>query len=161
MTTQSNILAVALADKLLSEGERTLAYFAGLADDVWAQPLYVDGARWTVRGAFEHLILSEESLLRLFRLVAAGGQGAPEGVDIDGFNAEATGQLAGLSRAELLARCAAARRETADFARGLSDAQLAARGRHPALGEAALEEMLKLIYVHHSMHARDVRRLQR
>ena len=151
--------ASALADKLLSEGERTLTYFRNLPADARHMPLYIDGTTWTVRDAFEHLVISEESLQLLFEQVARAGLGVDEGFSTDQFNAEHTGDLAALSWDGLQARYMTTRQRTAAFTRGLSDAQLAIRARHPALADATLEEMLKLIYLHHSMHMRDIKRI--
>lgn len=150
--------AESLADKLASEGEKTLAFFAAVPEADRDRPVFGDGARWTVRGAFEHLILSEASLLTLFQNVRDGGGGAAADFDIDRFNLEHTGRFAGEAWNALLSRYTATRQATVAFTRDLSDAQLALRGRHPALGDAALEDMLKLIYLHHTMHLRDVRR---
>lgn len=150
--------ASALADKLLSEGARILEYFAGLPDETWDKPLYTHETLWHVTEVFEHLILSERTLLALFGQVADGGAGAPADLDIDRFNREHTGDLAGLSRAKLLDAFEAQRAETASFARGLSDEQLARRGRHPALGDSAVGDMLKMIYLHNAMHLKDVKR---
>jgi hypothetical protein len=82
--------ATKLADKLLSEGERTLVFFRALTAHDWARHVYADGAHWTVRQAFEHLALSERSMLRLCEGLLAGGKGAPEDFDIDRFNREHT-----------------------------------------------------------------------
>jgi DinB superfamily len=150
--------ASVLADKLLGEGARIREYFAGLSDAHWDQPLYTHEKTWRVTQVLEHLILSERNLLGLFKQVAAGGAGAPTDFDIDRFNLEHTGDLAELSRAKLLEAFEAQRAETASFARALSDEQLALRGRHPALGDSTVSEMLKMIYLHNAMHLKDVKR---
>jgi hypothetical protein len=150
--------ASALADKLLSEGARILEYFASMSDELWDMPLYTHEMLWQVTQVFEHLILSERNLLALFKQVAAGGTGAPTDFDIDRFNREHTGDLAGLSRVKLIEAFEAQRAETASFVRGLSDEQLALRGRHPALGVSAVGDMLKMIYLHNAMHLKDVKR---
>jgi DinB superfamily len=155
MTTKAG----ALADKLLSEGERTLTFFRSLQPAAWQKRVYGEGSGWVVRDAFEHLIISEETLQQLFERVVREGRGVDEDFSADRFNAEHTGELAGLSWDELHARYTATRRSMAEFTRPLSDEQLAVRARHPALGITSLEEMIKLIYVHHSMHMRDVRRV--
>ena len=149
---------MALADKLISEGERTLAYFQALPASAWQQPIYGEGAHWILRDVFEHLIISEASLLKLFRRIVRTGMGIEDGFNVDQFNAEHTRELSALSRDELTQQYAQTRQRTADFARELSDEQLAMRARHPALADAALEDMLKLIYLHHSMHVRDAKK---
>jgi hypothetical protein len=150
--------ATALADKLLSEGERVLAYFGSLPADVWAKPIYSEGPGWKVRDTFEHLIISEETLQLLYESILREGRGVQEGFNTNQFNAEHTGDLLSMSLDDLASRYSVIRRRTADFTRALSDEQLTIRARHPGLGDSTLEEMIKLIYIHHSMHMRDVKR---
>jgi uncharacterized damage-inducible protein DinB len=150
--------AAKLAEKLTTEGEKTLAFFRALPDGVWTQPVFADGAQWDVQHVFEHLCMSEHTLRRLFEQILATGQGAEEGFDVNAFNEERTGRFDALSRDELLNLYAETRAKTVAFARGLTDEQLARRGRHPALGDSTLEEQLKLIYLHHTMHMRDVKK---
>lgn len=151
--------AETLAQKLLDEGTRTLAFLSNLAPDVWAKPCHGEGSDWTVRDVVEHMILAEEGLRSQFRQVAEGGTGAPEGFDIDNYNASRKSKLADLSREQLFERYTFSRSRTADFARGLSDAQLAIMGRHPAMGMCALEDMLKMMYLHHTMHVKEIKRV--
>jgi hypothetical protein len=151
--------AIALADKLTSEGERTLAFFRALPVEAWSKRTYVEGPGWTVRDTFEHLILSEQTLQQLFEQIVREGRGVAEGFSVDAFNAAHTGELAALSWDDLQARYAETRRRTAAFTRDLTDEQLSIRARHPALGDSTLEEMLKLIHLHHTMHVRDVRKM--
>lgn len=147
-----------LADKLVGEAEKTLAFFRSLPEEAWNVQIYEDGAMWRVRDVFEHLCISEHSLRRLFERVLATGQGAPEGFDVDAFNKEKTGRFASLSRDELFALYAETRRATIAFTQGLTDEQFAIRARHPAMGDASLEDMIKMIYLHHQMHMRDVKK---
>lgn len=148
-----------LSDKLLAEGERTLAFFEGLGDEAWSRHLYSHDAMWTVRDALEHLTMAETSLMTIIADVAAGGAGAPEGFDVDAFNRDHTGHLAAMDRPALLTAYRAQRARTAALARGLSEKQLALRGRHPAMGESSVADMLKMIYLHNAMHIKDVKRL--
>lgn len=149
-----------LAAKLLSEGERTTTFFSAIAPEKWTTHVHGDEAHdWDVRAAFEHLILSEESLRSLFRGIATGtGKGAEENFSIDAFNAERKNKLADLSIQQLFERFSYSRNRTAEFVRGLSDAQLALIGRHPAMGICTLEDMLKMIYLHNTMHVKDVKK---
>ena len=147
-----------LAAKLLSEGERTLTFFQSLPEEAWSKKVYSDGAQWDARETLAHLIQAEASLRVLFKQVVAGGEGAPADFDIDRFNRDRTGRLAALSREELLHRFQHERNKTAEFAAGLTTAQLALRGRHPALGDSSVEEMLKMIYLHNTMHVRDIKK---
>ncbi|MCW1967689.1 MAG: DinB family protein [Anaerolineae bacterium] len=151
--------AETLAQKLSDEGTRTLAFLSNLAPDIWGKRCHGESSDWTVRDVVEHMILSEEGLRSQFRQVSEGGTGAPEGFDIDRFNASRRGKLADLSREQLFERYTFSRSRTADFARSLSDAQLALVGRHPAMGMCALEDMLKMMYLHHTMHVKEIKRV--
>lgn len=147
-----------LVEKLISDGEKTVAFFRGLPDDTWNKQVFEEGGMWKIRDVFEHLLISEHSLRRLFENVLKTGQGAPEGYDVNAFNKERTGRFASLSRDELFALYDETRKKTVDFTRQLTDEQLAVRARHPAMGDSSLEDMLKLIYLHHQMHVRDVKK---
>ena len=150
--------AIQLADKLVSEAEKTITYFKSLPDAAWHTQVFGDGAMWDVRGMFEHLCVSEHSLRRLFEQILATGKGATQDFNVDAFNQQKTGRFAALSRDELVKLYSDTRDKTVALTRGLSDEQLATRARHPAVGESSLEEQLKLIYLHHQMHTRDVKR---
>ncbi len=150
--------AIALAAKLLSEGERIVQFFAGLSDAQWQARLYDHGAKWDVRGVFEHLIISERQLLQLFEVIVRTGIGSPEGMDVDHLNLERTGTLSLLSYANLLLEYTLTRQQTVEFIHGLVDDQLALQARHPAIGISALEDQLKLVYLHHQMHVRDIKK---
>ncbi len=148
-----------LAEKLHSEGEKTLSFFQSLPTEAWTKRVYADGASWNVRGVFEHLSISEHTLRLVFEQIVATGVGSPEGYDVNGFNHEKTGRFATLSLEGLSELYANTRMKTVAFARELSDDQLAIRARHPALGDTSLEEMLKLVYLHNLMHTRDVKKV--
>lgn len=149
-----------LADKLLSEGERTAAYFRGLSAEAWDTRLYVDGAHWTVKQALEHLCVSEHSLRRLAEeIVFAGGGGSPENFSIDAFNQSKTGRFASLTNNALVALYLETRRASAEFARGLTDEQLAMRGRHPAMGDSAVSDFFRMMYMHNTMHIKDIKKV--
>jgi len=150
--------ASALAAKLQAEGERTMRFFRELNETQWQSSVFHDGAQWTVRGVLEHLIVSETQLQQLFEAIVRTGMGAPEGMNVDALNLERTGSLFPLNREDILNYYTSTRRATIEFAQTLTDEQLAIRARHPAIGESALEDQLKLIYLHHQMHVRDVKK---
>ncbi len=160
MTTMSDThtQSAEIAEKLLSEGERTLAYFGSLADTAWATTVYHDGDQWTLLQLFEHLVQAEAGLREMFESVARGGVGAPDGFDIVRFNHERTSPAAALDKHALFSQYRQERQTTAAFARALSPEQLASRGRHPAMGDASLDGMLRLLYLHNTAHIKDVKR---
>jgi hypothetical protein len=87
----------------------------------------------------------------------AGGAGAEPGLDVDSYNAVTVDELRGQEVEVLLGQMAMVRERSAALVSGLTPDQLARRGRHPALGEATLDEMARVIYHHNSLHLRDVR----
>jgi uncharacterized damage-inducible protein DinB len=151
--------ATAIADKLLAEGERTTQFFYALPDAIWHAELYADGARWSVAQTLEHLIVAEQLLIEMIQNVADSGPGAPAGFDIERTNAAKTGALGSLTRGALVAAFGATRARTAACARQLSAEQLLRRGRHPAMGDSAVGEMLRMIYLHNTLHIKDIKRL--
>jgi len=150
--------SVELAGKLLSEGERTLMFFRGLPAEAWPMHIYADGAVWTTRDVLEHLVISEQEMQRLRAQIIEIEVGAPDGFDIDAYNLNETGRYAALSVDELLALFADTRQNTALDAHSMSESQLARRGRHPAMGDSSIEDIFKIIYLHNTMHIRDIRK---
>jgi hypothetical protein len=151
--------ATKLAEKLTSEGERSLAFFRGLPAEIWSKQIYSEGAMWTARDAVEHLTIAEHGMKRLCEQIIETGVGAPEDFDVDAQNKSKTGRFANLSREELLQMYADTRARTVAYARTLSDEQLAKRGRHPAMGDSSVEGILKIIYLHNNMHIGDIKKL--
>jgi len=134
---------------------KTQEKFGSLSHERWRAVVYEGPPPWTARDLAAHFYSAEVGLLRMARDVAAGGQGAPEGFDFDGFNAQEQQRLAGMAPQEVLARLAQARAETIEFARALTDEHLDLVGRHPALGMVSIEVMLIAIYGHQLMHMRE------
>jgi hypothetical protein len=148
-----------LAVRLSEEAQKTIAFFQDLASEHWEMTLYSDGSQWTVRQVLAHFLSSELSFHRLIDNVAGGGQGAPEGFDINAYNEKEVAKIAEISITELLEKWAAARRQTVELVNRLTDSDLTRQGRHPFLGIVSLEDMIKLIYRHNQIHLRDIRRM--
>lgn len=150
-----------LSARLRKEKEKTLAFFNSLPDEVWSQKLYSDGARWSVYQVLVHIVDSEENLSRLFAHIAAGGKGVGEDFDIDAYNKQAVESLEGAEVEALLAQFSSKRDALIEMVRGLDEEKIQSTGRHPFLGEASLEEMLRLFYLHVNLHIRDVRKISK
>ena len=146
-----------IADTLEREGQKTLAFFEDLSDDQWATQVYSDGDRWTVHHLLAHFTEVEGSIAKLIRRIVGGDPGVPEDFDIDRWNARYTMEMSAHDRDYLLAEFASRRAATVAMVRGFSEADLAASGRHPFLGQAQVKDMLKLMYVHLMQHQRDIR----
>lgn len=148
-----------LAVRLRSEGEAVQAYFNGLTPEQWNRELYASGANWKVRDVLAHFIAAERGFHELIQNVMNGGPGAGSEINIDDYNAHTVGEMAGLDPQVMLAQFAMVRERTAALVDALSPEQLKQRGRHPNLGESALDEMVRAIYHHNSLHLRDIRQV--
>ena len=147
-----------LADKLTQEGERSLAFFRALPAEMWHKQIYSEGAAWTTRDIFEHLATSEHGMKRLCEQIIATGVGAAEDFDIDTHNKSRTGRFAHLSLEDLTQMVVDTRARTITYARTLDDAQLEKRGRHPAMGDSSIEGILKIMYLHNTLHISDIKK---
>ena len=141
----------------LERGQRKSSEtFGRLTPAQWERAIYDDPAPWTPRSLVAHFLSSELELLRLCQDVAAGGPGAPEGFDYNGFNAEQQTQFQSVLPEQLLEQLEAARARTLEWLGTIDDAVLDRVGQHPALGEVSLETMIVAIYGHQLLHMRDL-----
>lgn len=149
-----------LLAKLVKGHQKTCEYFGNLTQVDWQSPLY-GAPDWRVHNLLAHFVSAEEHLLELSQNVAGGGSGAPEGFDIDRFNAQEQERNLGRTTQELLNALDRTRQRTIDWVRTLSIEQLDRRGRHPTLGIISVEALITAIYGHQILHMRDLARLQR
>jgi hypothetical protein len=136
---------------------KTNEILGALTPEQWRMALY-DDPPWQVRNLLAHFLSSEKQLFALVRSVADGGPGAPPDLDIDRYNAAEQRRLEGESPQVLLRELDTARQETIAWVRTLDYVQLDRLGRHPALGEITVEEMIVAVYGHQLLHMRDLAR---
>ena len=149
-----------LVYRLRTEGEKTVAFFQALSPPQLERVIYTDGAEWRVRDVLAHLTQAEDSLRRLIEGVVQGhSAGTPEDFDLDEYNRRKVQALRALPVAELLREFQVRRERTQAMVAALTAEDLNKQGRHPFLGRATVEEMLKLMYRHEQIHRRDIRRL--
>ncbi|RPI33286.1 MAG: DinB family protein [Chloroflexota bacterium] len=148
-----------LAGRLQSEGEKTVAYFQALSPGSWDHQIYTDGSCWSVLEILTHFVATEQAFVVLIDDIISGGEGAPEGFDIDGYNEKEVARREGLSASALIDQFSTLRQQTCEQVSGLSETDLAKIGRHPFLGVAPLADIIKLIYRHNQIHLRDIRRI--
>lgn len=146
-----------LQQRLSDEGDKTAAFFGGLAPETWEAPVYSTGPGWHVRDVLAHFVSAERSYLHYMRETVAGGPGVPRDFDIDAFNAVQVRALSGQTPDQLLDAFRTVRRQTCDFVQTLGPFDLDRIGYHPWFGEESLRFLLKLIYRHPMLHVRDVR----
>jgi len=140
--------------KLEAARSKLLATVEGLDDDAWRwQP--GDG-RWSVRLTLAHVGSAHWSHLDVARSLVAG-----EAIDIPGFelnewNEARVAERADWSADRVLADLQAAQQATFAFLAELDPEKLAMRGTHPALGKVSVDQLLRIIALHDSMHRRDI-----
>lgn len=150
-----------LAEKLKAEGEKMFAFFSGLTDEQWTSQVYTEGETWTLRNVLSHFVTSEKGLVKLFERIRTTGEGASDDFSIDRYNAAQQQKTKDLTPAELLEQYKQVRAESIAWVLSLKDEELEIKGRHPFLGETAIREMIKMLYIHHMNHYRDVKRTMR
>lgn len=151
--------AKSLAERLEKEGQKNLSFFQQLTSEDWEKQIYSDGAEWTVREMFSHVVESERSLPALFKNIQSGGSGVSDDFDLKRYNERAVEKTGDLPYADLLKMFAERRAETVKFVASLSEEDLQKMGRHSSLGEKKLDEMIKMMYLHVKVHVRDIKRL--
>jgi len=145
--------------KLEAARSKLLATVEGLDDDAWRwQP--GDG-RWSVRLTLAHVGSAHWSHLDVARSLVAGEAVDIPGFELDDWNEARVAERAGWSTERILADLQAAQQATSAFLTELDPEELAARGTHPALGEVSVDQVLRVIALHDSMHRRDILNLLR
>ena len=147
-----------LVEKLISSGRKTHEFFQAIEGNDWYQQIYTEGANWSVHQILAHFVASEASIARLIKYILQGSPGVPEDFDIDVFNERETNCFSKLPNDMILQRFMERRGETIQLVMEMSDAQLETQGRHPWLGIAPIEDMIKLMYRHNQIHQRDIRK---
>ncbi len=154
----SNPKCEKLIEKLISSGQKTRNFFQAIERDDWYQQIYAEGANWAVHHILAHFVVTEASIARLVKFILQGNPRVPEDFDMDAFNEKEVNCFAKLPNDMILQRFMERRGETIQMVMGMSDADLTTEGRHPWLGVAPVEEMIKLLYRHNQIHQRDIRK---
>ena len=144
--------------RLRDEGDKLIALFENLTPEQWQQTLYTDGATWSIKDLLAHQVSAEHKFIFYGRDILRGGEGAPEGFQINAFNNAEVASMTDRTPDQLLADMRSVRQATIDFVSGVQDSDFDRRGRHPFFGLMSIDEMFKLIYRHNMMHTRDIRR---
>ncbi len=148
-----------LAERLTSESQKTLEFFRALSPEQWDCVVYPQGPVWTARHLLAHFVSAEQAITELIEDISSGGAGAPEGFDIDGFNAAGVAEFVKQTPEELLVAFEQSRRACVELVRQMQPADLLKNGRHPFLGWVTVEDIIKMLYRHDQIHLRDLRRL--
>lgn len=148
-----------LAEKLKNEGEKFVTFFSSLTNEQWDLEVYTEGETWTLRNVLSHFVTSERGLVKLFERIRTTGEGAGLDFSIDRHNASQQEKTKEFTPAELLEEYKEVRANSVAWVAGLKDEELEFKGRHPFLGETAIREMIKMLYIHNQVHYRDVKKV--
>lgn len=148
-----------LLERLKDEGDRTAKFFLSLSSEDWHKKIYSEGATWTVRQVLAHFVMAEEGILDLIEDIRAGGSGVPPDFNLNAYNERRVARLDEVNPAQLIERFQEQRRATIQKVSQLKEGDLNKIGRHPFLGMASIEEIVRLIYRHNQIHQRDVRKV--
>jgi hypothetical protein len=146
----------ALVEKLTRGISKSLKVFRSVGPDLWEQPIFDDPESWNLKDIVAHFIYSEEHLLSIAQDIATGGEGSPEGIDIDAFNENEMEKLRHRSVDELLDILNDVRKALIDWVRELGELELDRVGRHPVLGASTVETVINSIYAHQLLHMREI-----
>lgn len=130
--------------------------FESLSAEQWKHPIFEDSDSWRVKELMAHFVYSEENLLSIAEDIASGGEGSPEGIDIDAFNADEMKRMQTFSVGQLRKMLAEVRQATIAWLQKQDDAVLDRMGRHPTLGTTSVETVIFSIYAHQLLHMREV-----
>jgi hypothetical protein len=147
-----------LAARMRSEGERTTAFFRELSPEQLELTVYSEGSCWKVRQVLAHCVSTETGIRLLVENIRAGGSGSPEDFRLDEYNERRVQKLEGLSAAELLGQFAELREANARLVSEMKVDDLKMQGRHPFLGVAPIDEIMKMLYRHVQIHMREIRK---
>jgi hypothetical protein len=155
MEKMINPRAEKLVEKLSRGLSKSLEAFEKIETDQWEQPIFDEPESWKLKDLLAHFVYSEEYLFRIAQDIASGGEGFPEGIDIDEFNKGQMEKWSHLSIDELLVMLKDAREATIDWVVKLDDSDLDRAGSHPVLGDSNVETVIFSIYAHQLMHMRE------
>jgi len=149
---------ILLAERLRKEGEKTLEFFQLLRAEDWSRQVYTEGACWTIHKVLIHFVNAEAGIYRLVANIIDGGVGVPEDFDLDRYNERKVDTLLDRSPETLLGEFKSLRQRTIALTQSFEADDLDKIGRHPFLGLARVEDIVKLMYRHNQIHQRDIRR---
>jgi hypothetical protein len=147
-----------LSDRLRSEGQKTLEFFEALTPEQWDLVVYTEGAGWAILQVLAHFVATEAGITLLVKDILAGGSGSPEDFNLNEYNERRVAKLKDDSAVDLMRQFEEKRGSTARMVAEMSEMDLQRTGRHPFLGIATVEDIIKLMYRHNQIHQREIRK---
>ena len=145
--------------KIVAARSRLLAAAEGLDKEGWEwQP---DDNTWSARMTLAHVGSAQWDHLQVVRRLIAGEPTNLPDFDLDTWNAAAVAKRATWPVEQVLADLEAAQEATLALLGNMDDEALAITGTHPALGEVSVQQVLRIIPLHDSMHRREILKLRK
>jgi hypothetical protein len=146
-----------IIERLQQEGDKTIDLFSSLTNREWTALVYFENIDWHVKDLLAHFISAEKSFLFLFNNILENEQGSPEKFSIDEFNNSQVLKMKNIQKEDLIELFRVTRAQTINWLKIITETDLQKNGRHPAMGEVKIIDMVKMIYLHNLMHLRDLR----
>ncbi len=143
--------------RLEKSSQDTQTFFSQIPSDQHEIEIYTEGAAWSLRQILAHLVMAEDGMARLVKGIVEGDEGVPDDFDLDSYNEYKVGKIENELFDELLIKFAAARAATIALVAQFDEDDFDKMGRHPWLGMARIEDILKLMYRHTQIHQREIR----
>ena len=110
-----------------------------------------------VKDILSHPVSAERKFLDFFKNMLTSRKGLSEDFEINNFNNVEVKLMKEFTPDELIRYFSDAREMMSDWANQVSADELEITGNHPAMGEAKLGEMIKMVYLHNIMHLCDIK----
>ena len=143
-----------LRKEILDARAELLLEIEHLSESDWIKPAPPEG--WTVKDVVTHLAASQPTQPVLIRNILAGKGGSRPDFDLNFFNKRGLEKREGKTVDDLKTELAAGHADSLNLLDELSDAQLAAQGKHPR-GDKTIGEIFQIIALHDREHTGHIR----
>jgi hypothetical protein len=145
-----------IIEKLISDGDRIVELFTSLAIPEWSSIVYFGEYEWQVKDILAHFISAEQSFIVLFDSIRISGLGVTNDFTVDDYNNAQILKLKGFEIKDLIDLFKKTRNDTVIWVSQISEHDFEKVGRHPALGETKIFNMIRMISIHTQMHLKDL-----
>jgi len=145
-----------IIEKLISDGTRIVKLFSSLTIDEWTSTVYDGENNWQVKDILAHFISAEQSFIVLFDNLRINGIGVNDEFTIDSYNNAQVIKLKQTAAEDLIELFIKTREATVNWVIQIPESDFEIVGRHPALGETKIINMVRMITIHNQMHIKDL-----
>ena len=145
-----------IIEKLISDGTRIVKLFSSLTIDEWTSTVYDGENNWQVKDILAHFISAEQSFIVLFDNIRINGIGVNDDFTTDAYNNAQVKKLKQTAAEDLIDLFIKTREATINWVIQIPESDFEIVGRHPALGETKIINMVRMITIHNQMHIKDL-----